>query len=162
MKNYKLPFVGFALVVLIASCRKEDVKRPDTSKDASTEKSSWNALTDWSTVKADDSTTTYYSQILDSTINTTSGLVLVYKRDGNSIQALPFQDKSTGTYWYYQISKGVLRIDGNSSGRQQDFGGQAFSYFVLSPEKISALEAKGKTRLDLMQLKYDEALELSK
>jgi hypothetical protein len=162
MKNYKLSFVGFVLVVLIASCRKEDIKHPDTSKITSKQKGSWNALTNWSTVKVDDSTTTYYSQISDSAINTTSGLVLVYKKEGSSIQALPFQDKSTGMYWYYQISKGVLTIDGLSSVKQQDFSGQAFSYFVLTPEQISALEAKGKTKLDPMQLTYEQALELSK
>jgi hypothetical protein len=165
MKNYKLPLVGIALVLLITSCRKEDVRQNSskaTSLSAVT--GSWNSLSNWSTVKTNDSTTTYFSQVADSAISavvTNSGLVLVFKKNGNAIQSLPFEDKSSGTYWYYQISKGLLRIDGNISGAShQNFYGQVFSYFVFTPEQISTLEEKGKTKLDLMQLTYPETLEL--
>jgi hypothetical protein len=166
MKNYKLPLMAFALVLLVASCKKEDVQQKNSKQTfTSAATGSWNSLTNWSTDIAD-STTTYFSRIPDTAINAAvanSGLVLVFKKNGSAVQSLPFQDKSAGTYWYYQVSKGLLRIDGSSnSASQQNFNGQTFSYFVFTPEQISALDAKGKTKLDLMQLSYDEALELFK
>lgn len=167
MKNYKLLLMGFALVLLITSCKKEDVKQLNTAAptSASAANGSWNSLNNWSTIKTDDSTVTHFSQIQDTAINAAvaqSGLVLVFKKEGEIIQSLPFQNKSTGTYWYYQISRGALRIDGSTSVSQGDFNGQNFSYFVFTPEQISNLEAKGKTKLELMQLTYDQALSVLK
>lgn len=169
MKNYKLPLMGFALVLLITtSCKKEDVQQLNTSKTTSASsgnKGSWNSLSTWSTVKADSSTTTYFSNLSDTAISADvvqSGLVLVFRKTASAIESLPFQDKSTGTYWYYQVSKNLLRIDGNNKVSGQNADGQAFSYFVFTPQQISNLEAKGKTRLDLMQLSYDQAVALFK
>lgn len=167
MKNYKFSLLGFAIVLLVASCKKEDVQQNSPkAAPATIAKGSWNSLTNWSTTKTDDSTTTYFSPILDSSINTAitnSGLVLVFRKTGNNIQSLPFKDNSTSTYWYYQISNGLLRIDANSnSANQLNFNGQTFSYFVFTSEKISFLKEQGKAETDLMQLTYDQALELSK
>lgn len=167
MKNYKLPLVGFALVLFVSSCKKEDVRQANTpnSPSSSSVSGAWNSLNNWSTIKANDSATTYFSQITDTAISAAvakSGLVLVFKKDGEAIQSLPLLDKSTGTYWYYQVSKGALRIDGNIAGSQGNFNGQSFSYFVLSPEQISNLEGKGKTKFDLMQSTYAQAVALFK
>ena len=90
-----------------------------------------------------------------------NGLVLVYKKSGNDIESLPFQDRSSKVYWYYQVSKGSIRISGNNAA-SQNVSGQSFSYFVLTPEKIAALQSNGKTKLDLMQLSYDQAAALLK
>ena len=166
MKNYNLTLVGFALVLLISSCKKEDVQQNASKTSLTDTKGSWNSLTNWSTEKADDSTTIHFSQVADSSISATvanSGLVLVFKKNGNTIQSLPFEDKSTGTFWYYQISKGALRIDASDNGSSEsNFNGQSFSYVIFTPEQISALDVKGKTKFDLMQLSYNEVLELSK
>jgi hypothetical protein len=163
MKNFKLP-LGFALVLLITSCKKEDVQLNSSKTSLTDTKGTWNSLTNWSTTKVDDSTTAYFSLVSDTSISEAvakSGLVLLFKKNGSAIQLLPFMDKSTGTYWYYQISKGLLRIDGSNSGSsQKNFDGQTFSYFVFTPEQISMFTAKGKTKLDLMQLTYTQALEL--
>jgi hypothetical protein len=166
MKNYKLSLMGFALVLLVASCKKEDVQQKSSKTTLISEKGSWTSLSNWSKVKVDDSTSTYFSEISDTAITSTvasSGLVLVFEKSGTTIQSLPFQDKSSVTYWYYQISNGVLRIDANNNGASQpNFSAKAFSYFIFTPEKISALRERGKTELDLMQLSYDQAVELSK
>jgi hypothetical protein len=124
--------------------------------------SGWNSLSNWSALKTD-SVTTYFSSVSDTAINADvagSGLVLVYKKNGKDIQALPFQEN--GTYWYYQISKGSLRINGDNSGSKQNFSGQTFAYFVLTPQQLSDLQIKGKTKFDLMQLSYNQALVLFK
>jgi hypothetical protein len=165
MKNYKLPLMGFAFVLLITSCRKEDFQEnSSTTTSATTTTGSWKSLANWSTARVNDSTTTLFSLISDTAISeavANSGLVLLFKKNGSRIQSLPFEDKSTGTYWYYQISKGLLRIDrNNSTTSAKNFDGQTFTYFVFNPEQISTLAAKGKTKLDLMQLTYNQALEL--
>jgi hypothetical protein len=167
MKNYKVPVMGFVLVLLITSCRKEDVQQNSSKTTSATDiKGSWSSFSNWSTVKANDSSNTYFSEILDTAINAAvakSGLVLVYKKEGSTIKSLPFEDKFNGTYWYYQISKGVLRVDGTDNGpTQKNFNGQAFSYFVFTPERISALQQQGKSKFDLLQLSYDQAVQLSK
>lgn len=166
MKNYKLPLMGFAIVLSVISCRKEDIQQNSLKiTSTSTAAGSWKSFTNWSTVKANDSITTSFSQVSDTAINSAvanSGLVLVFKKVGSSIQALPYQDKSDGTYWYYQISKGFLRINGNNNAIQHNSDGQTFSYFIFTPEKIAALKEKGKTAIDLMQLTYEQALALFK
>ena len=56
-----------------------------------------------------------------------------------------------------------MRINGSITGMSKtNFAGQDFSYFVFTPERLSALNAEGKTKFDLMQLTYEQALNLSK
>ena len=167
MKNVRFPLFGLALVLLIASCKKQDVKSPAASNalqsSSTTKASQWNSLTNWSSLTAD-SSTTFYTKMSDSLVTSdivSNGLVLVYKKSGNDIESLPFQDKSNKVYWYYQVSKGSIRISGNNAS-SQNVNGQSFSYFIITPEKISALQSNGKTKLDLMQLSYDQAAALLK
>jgi hypothetical protein len=165
MKNYKLPLLGLSLVVLIASCKKEDVqaKNPDKNLSAVSNTIQWRSLSDWSGLKAED-VTTYFSKISDSAITSSvvnSGFVLVFKKNGSDIKSLPFQEQNSNTYWYYQVSNGALRINSeNNVG--QNLITQSFSYFVIPPDKLSALEASGKTKMDLLQLSFEEAKTLLK
>jgi hypothetical protein len=165
MKNYKLPVLGFSLVLLMVSCKKEDVRQPST-QDASKNISKglqWNSLSDWSNLQTE-SVTTYFAKFSDTTITAdvaSAGLVLVFKKNENSIGSLPFQETDGKTYWYYQVSKNAIRINiDNSNG--ENLNQQSFSYFVITPQKLSALEANGKTRYDLLQLSYEQAITLLK
>ena len=165
MKNYKLPILGFAFMLLIVSCKKEDVQSTNTTSSSSnvSKASQWNSLSNWSTSKADN-TTTYFSSLSDSAITfdvANAGLVLVYKKSGNSIQALPFQEPGNSIYWYYQVSKGSVRINSDNNNGQ-NLSAQSFVYFVITPQKLSTLQASGKTKLDLLQLSYDQANALLK
>lgn len=169
MKNYRLPLAGFAIVLLIASCKKQDVQLNSASKTTAissvgaTKTSGWNSLTNWSSAK-NGNTTTYFSTISDTAITADvakSGLVLVYTKNGSAVQSLPFQDKSTNTNWYYQVSKGSVRINGDNNA-SQNFSGQNFSYLVLTSQQLSSLQEKGKTKLDLMQMPYDQIQPLLK
>jgi hypothetical protein len=162
MKKYKVSLVGFALMLMVASCKKEDVQVKNTP--ASTTASpapQWKSLTNWSTSTSDNQTN-YSSKLSDSTITgsvATGGLVLVFKKSGSTIQSLPFQETESKTYWYYQVSKGTVQVNSNNN---QNLDQQSFSYFVITPEKLSGLEASGKTRLDLLQLSYEQAVALLK
>lgn len=169
MKNYKLPLLGIALVLLITSCKKEDVRPVNTTGSSAliaskTGASGWNSLSSWSTSKSDNATT-YFTSLTDTTITADvarSGLVLVFKKSGTTVQSLPFQDQATNTYWYYQVSKDAVRINGDNSESGRNYSGQVFSYFVFSAQQIADLGAKGKTKFDLMQLNYDQVLALFK
>jgi hypothetical protein len=162
MKKYKVSLVGFALMLMVASCKKEDVQvKNSTASTTASPASQWKSLTNWSTSTSDNQTN-YSSKLSDSTITggvATGGLVLVFKKSGSTIQSLPFQETESKTYWYYQVSKGTVQVNSNNN---QNLNEQSFSYFVVTPEKLSSLEASGKTRLDLLQLSYEQAVALLK
>jgi hypothetical protein len=160
MKNYKLPLLGFALMLLITACKKEDVQVKNAPVSAA---SQWQTLTNWSSSKTDNATT-FSSKVSDSLITSNvanAGFVLVFKKSGSDVQSLPFQEKENKTYWYYQVSKGSVQINSDNNAGQ-NLSSQSFSYFVITPEKLSALEASGKTRFDLLQLSYEQAAALLK
>jgi hypothetical protein len=162
MKKYKVSLVGFALMLMVASCKKEDVQVKNTpASTTAAPASQWKSLTNWSTSTSDNQTN-YSSKLADSTITgsvATGGLVLVFKKSGSTIQSLPFQETESKTYWYYQVSKGTVQVNSNNN---ENLDQQSFSYFVITPEKLSGLEASGKTRLDLLQLSYEQAVALLK
>jgi hypothetical protein len=168
MKNYKLPVWGCALMLLMAACKKEDVRQTDLNNGLlsglTSKLSQWNTVTSWSSAATDDGTT-FFSNLPDSAITSeiaNGGLVLVFRKTGSAIQALPVQEKDSKTYWYYQVAKGSLRINADNNEGKKNLSAQSFSYFVITPEKLSALEAGGKTKLDLLQLSYTQAVALLK
>ena len=164
MKLFKIAF-SILCIALLASCKKEDVAANTSANKASASVSGtaqWRSL-NWTNSK-DDSITTYSSKISDSSINeniASTGLVLVFKKNNSTVESLPAQDKDLNTYWYYQVANGAVTINGDSKS-DQNMSGQSFSYFVITFEKLSALEAQGKTKGDLLQLTYDEAVALLK
>lgn len=165
MKQYKLPFMGIALMLLIASCKKEDVRQTNAKGSASevSSKTQWSSLSAWGNSK-NENVTTYFSKLTDSLITNevvNNGLVLVYKKSGSDIQLLPFQEKDSKTYWYYQVAKGSLRINSDNNDGQ-NLAASTFTYFVVTPQQLSNLEAKGKTKFDLLQLSLEEATSLLK
>lgn len=168
MKNLHLPLLGLAIVLLVASCRKEDVQKPEISKTNSATSvakvSGWISLNNWSS-SANDNSTTYFSKVSDTAISAdvvNTGLVLAFAKTGTQIQTLPFEDETTKTYWYYQVSNGSLRINGDNSNANQNFNGKNIIYFVLTSQQLADLESKGKSKFDLMQLTYDQASALLK
>ena len=165
MKNYKPLLLGFIIVSFIASCKKEDVRQTNlqNASESISKGSQWTSLSDWSNLKTQNSTT-YFSTFSDSTITAdvaSTGLVLIFKKNENDIQSLPFQEKDGKAYWYYQVSKNKIRINSDNSNGES-LNRQSFSYFVITPEKLSVLEANGKTKSDLLQLSYEQAVDILK
>jgi hypothetical protein len=165
MKSYKLPILGIGLMLLMASCKKEDV-RQSNSKDSTSgasSKTQWSSLSAWGN-STTENVTTYFSKLTDSSVTSevvNNGLVLVYKKSGSDIQLLPFQERDSKTYWYYQVAKGSIRINSDNNDGQ-NLAAPTFTYFVVTPQQLSNLEAKGKTKFDLLQLSLDEATSLLK
>src|SRR6476659_4274989 len=107
MKSYKLPILGIGLMLLIASCKKEDVRQTNATANASgaSSKTQWSSISAWGN-STTENVSTYFSKLTDSSITgevVNNGLVLVYKKTGSDIQLLPFQERDGNTYWYYQV-----------------------------------------------------------
>ena len=165
MKNFKFTVLGLGIILMVASCRKNDIAAENNVAPAAATAptAQFKALPSWSSSQAEN-TRTYFSKVSDSTITTDvakSGLVLVYKKEGSSVQSLPFQEKDGKTYWYYQVANGSIRINSdNNSG--QSLAQQSFAYFVITPGKLASLEASGKSRFELLDLSYEQAAALLK
>lgn len=174
MNKHKLSILGFALLVLMASCKKMDTPfqpaQAATTTAAATAapqaSTTWAAIGSWNATKAE-KYTTYNSTIQDKGITADvikSGLVLVYKKDGEAVHSLPYEQKgSADQYWYYQTSEGAITINVDAYGTAQTISNDAtIRYFIVSEQQIKDFVATGKTKLDLLNLSYDAAAELFK
>lgn len=183
MKNMKLPILGLSLVLLVASCKKDDLKE-DSAQDATTTSvadtkvasQSWKTITQWE--KADQGTfSVHYFTIADSSITADvadNGLVLVFKKDGSSIHSLPFEETkasskesdnttASANYWYHQVSDGNLLVSYdiyNTPATPET--ASSFQYFVITPDQLNTLQSNGYTTEKLMGLSYADAANLLK
>ena len=120
----------------------------------------WNSI-NW-TSSQQENFTIHYSTINDNAITASvaeKGLVLVYKKTANSINALPFDKKGISEeHWYYQVSPGKILINCDAYGSDQSLNEtSSFQYFIISAEKLNELEASDKSRIDIMELSYEQA-----
>ncbi|HEX2532274.1 MAG TPA: hypothetical protein VHK69_00985 [Chitinophagaceae bacterium] len=172
MKFLKLPFVGLCTLLLAASCNKNDVQQQDPEQPqmemqaGSFEKiissSDWQAL-GWKSKKTEGSA--YFTTVLkDDRLNgdvLSEGLLLVYKKNSVSVETLPFDENSaTFSYnWYYQASEGSLQISSASSASAPEpSSANSFRYFIISPDQLRQLETEGHSRVELMNLTYNNAV----
>lgn len=183
MKNVKLPILGLSFVLLVASCKKDDFKEESNldaaaSSVAATDANSltWKSAAQWE--KADQGTFSInYFTIADSSITADvadNGLVLVFKKVGNNINSLPFEEgqassketdnaTASANYWYHQVSEGSLLISYdvyNTPANAET--ANSFQYFVITPEKLDELHTNGYTTEKLMGLGYAAAANLLK
>lgn len=180
MKNVMLPFFGF-FVLTVASCKKDDFKESNATTVATTtntdQSTGWNPVTQWEV--ADQGTfSVRYVTINDSAITADvadNGLVLLYKKSGNTINALPFEEGTAGNtqsvtdasgstpanYWYHQVAEGSLLIscDQYTKTAAPDAANN-FKYFVITPAKLQHLQTNGYTPEKLMDLSYADAATL--
>jgi len=178
MTNLKLPTLGLSLVLLMASCSKNDIE--EISSDAALSSAvalstmdtvGWKSANVWETADQETFSVRYFT-IADPAITADvadNGLVLLFKRTGSAINALPFEESATestdqttnANYWYHQITEGSLLVscDVYTSKTNTD-ATSAFKYFVITPEKLQTLEADGHTTEELMSLSYADASSL--
>lgn len=167
MNKNKLAVLTFSAAILFASCRKNELQHQDShnAAEAVAVTKAWTSDISWNTAKQE-KFTVYSGTINDQLISneiTDKGLVLVYKKNGNNIQSLPFEEKgTTDAYWYYQVSNGKIAINCDNYGAEQKVDENAFQYFIISAEQLAALEGKGYPSFKLLQLSYDEASALLK
>ena len=170
MKKNKLPVLSLALMIVMASCKKNDVLPPNASSlknsavTNATTASEWKALSNWATSKGTN-VTTYSSKISDSSITADvakSGLVLAYFKNSSNIQSLPFLEKDKSSFAYYQISKGSLTFSVDNYNGSTSLTANSFAYFVFTAEKLKSLESSGYSKSKLMQMSYNDVAALLK
>lgn len=171
MNKLKLPALALGLVLLATSCKKTDLQHPSlpaaptATAVAPAKASGWKNLTNWTSVKGNQFTT-FATRVSDSSITADvahNGLVLAFAKNGNSIQALPFQEKDArGAYWYYQVANGKILVNCDSYINTQPASATGLRYFVFSASRLKTLEAQGYSKIKLMQLTYEDLSSLVK
>jgi hypothetical protein len=169
MNKHKLTVLASFAFIMIAgtACRKADTQHEASpaALAASTEKSiKWNSVSDWNSSKQD-KFTIHYGKIQDSTISASvasKGLVLVFKKNGTAVNALPFDETGTkNAFWYYQVSEGTILINSDVYGSDQSLDkSSSFQHFIISENQLKDLEAQGHSKLELMGLSYEKASSL--
>jgi hypothetical protein len=154
--------LGLAVVALFTACRKTDLQSnalPEQPAVAAVkEVNNWKSVSGWNS-STTGSNTSYSSKIEDSRLSSEvvgKGLVLVFMKKGDKVVSLPFTEEGKQVNWHYQVSDNVLQINGDAAGKTA-ISDEQISYFVLSPEKIKALEAEGTSKIDLMSFTYEKA-----
>jgi len=162
MNKHNLSVLGLGLILLATSCKKTDVQHENpvsTPAPSTVAKAEWTAISNWSSSQ-EEKFTSFSATIQDSSISnavTANGLVLVFSKNGNTINALPFQEKgSTDAYWYYQVSKGTITLSSDNYSGAQPSSTTGYKYIVFSPQQLRDLEAKGYSKIELMQLSHDD------
>src|SRR6476619_5360712 len=132
MKKQIFAIVGISSMIFASSCRKTDVAQ-DLSSNQTTSAiapaQTWTSLNSWTSAKQEkytsNSATIQNANITDAVVN--DGLVLVFKKSGNEIKSLPFQDKTVNASWYYQIANGSITINSDNYGAAQNLNSQSFA-----------------------------------
>ena len=164
MKHYKLPLATIAFSLAIAGCRKADLSLSSAASATAATGSStmrsgnWNTISDWQTSQTG-STTVLYSIIRDSSINSdvfSSGMILVYKKDGLKTQVLPFEEaRAAGNIdWRYQVSEKTIQITAEGNGLNSIENG-SFLYLIVSGDQLRLLETKGYTHDNILRQSYN-------
>ena len=167
MNKNKLTILTLSAAVFFASCRKNDLQHQENQNvpEPTAATKAWTPANSWNTAKLD-KFTVYSGAIADKSISSDvadKGLVLVFKKNGDSVQSLPYEEKGANdAYWYYQVSNGEIAINCDNYGAEQKLNDNTFQYFVISAEQLTALEAKGYSSFKLLQLSFEEATALLK
>lgn len=177
MKSLQFPLLGLLAMLLIVSCKKEDLQNPSALSAAGKvdsvavsfkTASDWSTISDWNTVNQQ-KFSVYYANIKGANIaasDADNGLVLVYMKNNTTgaIVPLPFEEKTADYthYWYYQVTGGNILISCDVNGAAKEPGQQfSFKYIVSSDKTVGALEQKGYSRADLMKMPYNDVMKLS-
>jgi hypothetical protein len=173
MKNVKFSILGLSLILLAASCKKDDFQESnETATETTATQTSdagWQTAANWETVNQETFSVQYFT-IADENITdevADNGLVLVFKKNAGAINALPFEEANAGTakaeestanYWYHQVTKGSLLVscDVNNTSATPNTA-NSFKHIIITPEKLEALQSDGYTTEKLMNLSYADA-----
>lgn len=170
MKKQKLIVFGFGIALLISACRKNDIHEAKTTSVptvATPAVSNWISLSNW-TKQSEENYAVYSNKIEDKAITTAvaeDGLILAFKKTGNTITALPVEEKGDDNsyFWYYQVAEGSLLFNADAYGTTETPGAtQSFKYYIISSDQLKELELKGYSKAELMRLTYENAQALLK
>ncbi len=178
MKILKPSFSAIVFMVLAVGCRKNDFSSeleqeatvtaaasPLPMSTSEADSTGWNYSADWK-VAAQEDFSVYYININEKAITedvVENGLVLIYKKNEISLTALPVEEGANEQtqYWYHQVTEGNIMISVDAYGATSaPDASTSFKYFIVTPEKIEALEAQGYSAEKLMELTFEEASQL--
>jgi hypothetical protein len=162
MLKHKFLFLALGASLAFTACKKTDAAYEATqsheAKAPEAAAASFKPVADWKSSQQD-KFRIQYGSVQDSAITAdivSNGLVLVYAKDGNNIQSLPFQSQQSDVFWYYQIAEGSVLVSCDVYGSAQASAPDV-RYFIFSKQKLSELEKNGRSKADLVNLSYDEA-----
>lgn len=169
MKKHNLIVLGFGMALLSTACRKADVQQSKTEEASSVSNTAanWISLSNWSK-QSEENYAVYSHPIEDKTITSAiaeDGMVLAFKKQGNTITALPVEEKNgdNSYFWYYQVSEGSVVINADAYGTTvMPVTAQTFTYYVISADQLKELEQKGYSKAELMRLNYETARKVIK
>lgn len=172
MKNFRLPIlVSSAIILLLASCKKEDFNKASIPQDQNPElnktsnaktnpqMSAWIQPSQWKE-QSKNETLQLTASITEASLSSEvvrKGLVLVFAKTSSSLyHTLPFHLQ--GADWIYQVNENEITV--LASGKSSIDKNISFAYIIFSDEQLNQLEKKGYDKAKLMQLNYQEALHL--
>ncbi|MET0634699.1 MAG: hypothetical protein ABWZ25_01655 [Chitinophagaceae bacterium] len=150
-------FSGLVLV----SCQKADKEEMYPANNSITETTAKTTGSGWLPVvftagSADDKGKVTAEGTLSSDVITdeilADGIVLLFSKDENAVNMLPYQNASTE--WNYTVSKG--QIDVTAVGNEA-VKASSIQYVVVPASKIAELEKTGYSRNDLVNISFEKA-----
>lgn len=162
MKNISLLLL--AGMVFFMSCQKEKdaFAQPGQQTAANVQFSAWKGVS-FTANGAEGSDSLFYSATInDATIDSailSEGVVLVYSKENNNINTLPF-GLTSNIEWNYEIKNGGILISANTTKAIAALNGWQFSYVIVPGKKITSLEEKGISMNDVMNYSFTDAEKL--
>ncbi|MET0463708.1 MAG: hypothetical protein ABW007_11155 [Chitinophagaceae bacterium] len=157
----KISFLLLAGTIFLASCQKQNdelFQQQEVAAAGTTAQfSSWRSVnfSSSSTGKGAAATGQINDPAIDSAV-VAGGMVLVFSKESNAVNTLPFTQAS-GVEWSYEIKNGGIQLSATDSKALGSLSGIEFSYAIVSSAKIASLEEKGTSADDLINLDYSSA-----
>jgi len=168
MKSITILALGIGVLTLV-SCRKEAVQpSAETTEQSAAQNqsktvsvSAWQPIGNWSRNSGEQGGASS-GTINDGAISSEvagEGLILVFMKQGNTTQSLPYLQGDI--YWNYQVEAGSIVVNATSASSKGSISqDQPFQYIILTKEKLEELEGQGQSKSGLMDLSYDQAIAL--
>jgi hypothetical protein len=165
----KHPIVlGLGVLLLFSACRKNDLQSnataevPEVIARSSASLTSWRTVTNWNKSESE-SQSGHDVKFHDSRIDPDviqNGLVLVYLKKDNNINALPFTESGKALInWNYQVSENTVQVNTDAAS-EADLSKAQILYFILSSEKLGSLEQAGHSKIEVITFSYEKAAQL--
>jgi hypothetical protein len=138
----------------------DNTQEPSPVAENATAISNWQPVNNSSTSGKTASTKGFTGVVNDLSISQdvlSNGLVLVFAKEGNQGQSLPFV-QSGSIYWYYQVEEGQISVSAEGSTDQS----KEFQYIVLTSDQLNDLEARGYPKNTLVNISWNDAVDLFK
>jgi|GEM_PF-6529240 len=161
MRNISLLLL--AGVVFFASCQKEkDAFVQQGQQTDNVRLSAWKGVSFTANGAAGSDSLFFSTEINDAAIDSSilsDGVVLVYSKENNNINTLPF-GLASNIQWSYEIKNGGILISANTTQAIAALNGWQFAYVVVPGKKLASLEENGISLDNLINYSFTDAEKL--